>query len=81
MNTLKKKNRLSGVPAIEPVPEEIGRPLFSGMIPVYNPREDCLEITLRSVLVQDLGPAEMQIEVVDDGSTNGDFWGSFTSGP
>jgi glycosyltransferase involved in cell wall biosynthesis len=47
------------------------RPLWSVMIPVYN----CiifLEETMRSVLLQDLGEAQMQIEVVDDFSTDGD---------
>jgi glycosyltransferase involved in cell wall biosynthesis len=37
------------------------------MIPAYN-RTQYLEKTLRSVLSQDPGPEEMQIEVVDDGS-------------
>ena len=40
------------------------------MIPTYNPRADYLEETLRSVLQQDPGPEQMQIEVVDDGSTD-----------
>ncbi|HUQ96917.1 MAG TPA: glycosyltransferase [Chitinophagaceae bacterium] len=46
-------------------------PLFSVMIPSYN----CLpylEKTIESVLVQDLGAAKMQIEVVDDCSRDGD---------
>ena len=38
------------------------------MIPTYNPRADYLEETLRSVLQQDPGPEQMQIEVVDDRS-------------
>jgi glycosyltransferase involved in cell wall biosynthesis len=41
------------------------------MIPVYN-RVTYLERTLRSVLAQDPGAEEMQIEVVDDASTSGD---------
>jgi glycosyltransferase involved in cell wall biosynthesis len=41
------------------------------MIPVYN-RTTYLEKTLRSVLCQDPGAEEMQIEVVDDASTVGD---------
>jgi glycosyltransferase involved in cell wall biosynthesis len=41
------------------------------MIPAFNPRADYLEETLRSVLAQDPGPDEMQIEVVDDASPNG----------
>jgi glycosyltransferase involved in cell wall biosynthesis len=36
------------------------------MIPTYNPRADYLEDTLRSVLQQDPGPEQMQIEVIDD---------------
>ncbi len=45
------------------------RPRWSVMIPTYN----CgayLRHTLESVLAQDLGPTQMQIEVVDDGSTD-----------
>ena len=41
------------------------------MVPVYN-RTKYLEKTLASVLAQDLGPKEMQIEVVDDCSTLND---------
>ena len=41
------------------------------MIPSYNAPDDYLEQTLRSVLAQDPGPGEMQIEVVDDCSPNG----------
>jgi len=44
------------------------RPLWSVMIPTYNPRAVYLEETLNSVLQQDPGPEQMQIEVVDDGS-------------
>ena len=40
------------------------------MIPTYNPRADYLEQTLRSVLEQDPGPAQMQIEVIDDCSND-----------
>jgi glycosyltransferase involved in cell wall biosynthesis len=36
------------------------------MIPTYNPRADYLEETLWSVLKQDPGPEQMQVEVVDD---------------
>ena len=42
------------------------RPFWSVMIPTYNPRADYLEETLSSVLKQDAGPEQMQIEVVDD---------------
>jgi glycosyltransferase involved in cell wall biosynthesis len=38
------------------------------MIPTYNPRADYLEETLKSILQQDSGPDQMQIEVIDDGS-------------
>ena len=41
------------------------------MIPTYNPRADYLEETLRSVINQDPGPEQMQIEVIDDHSTYG----------
>lgn len=41
------------------------------MIPTYNPGR-YLEGTLRSVLMQDGGAGDMQIEVVDDCSTKGD---------
>ncbi len=46
-------------------------PRWSVMIPVYN----CLHFlteTIQSVLDQDPGESKMQIEVVDDGSTDGD---------
>jgi Glycosyl transferase family 2. len=36
------------------------------MIPTYDPRADYLDETLNSVLRQDPGPDQMQIEVVDD---------------
>ncbi|ULQ52430.1 glycosyltransferase family 2 protein [Flavihumibacter fluvii] len=57
-------------PVIKPV-ESVERPLWSVMIPSYN----CLEFlrdAIESVLVQDLGPEKMQIEVIDDASTEGD---------
>lgn len=59
-------------PVIEPVEAGIARPLFSVMIPSYN----CmayLKKTIESVLVQDMGAAKMQIEVVDDCSRDGDI--------
>jgi glycosyltransferase involved in cell wall biosynthesis len=58
-------------PIIKPVETSHGRPLWSVMIPVYN----CLPFlrqTLESVLAQDPGPEKMQIEVIDDCSTDGD---------
>ncbi len=59
-------------PIIAPLPAGINRPIWSVMIPVYN----CmayLEANLKSVLNQDLGEDIMQIEVIDDGSTDGDI--------
>ncbi len=58
-------------PKIDPVPEGTQRPFWSVMIPTYN-RSDYLEKTLRSVLDQNIGPDEMQIEVVDNCSTQSD---------
>ena len=55
---------------IPPVPES-DRPLWSVMIPVYNCAAYLPE-TLRSVLQQAPGPDEMQIEVIDDHSTDAD---------
>jgi glycosyltransferase involved in cell wall biosynthesis len=55
--------------AIPPVGPATDRPLWSVMVPTY----ECagyLRETLRSVLVQDPGPELMQIEVVDDASTD-----------
>ncbi len=53
-----------------PILEEKLRPFWSVMIPTYNGIQ-YLEKTLKSVLVQDPGIEEMQIEVVDDCSTKG----------
>lgn len=58
-------------PRIDPVPEGVHRPFWSVMIPTYNCAH-YLERTLKSVLAQDPGPEEMQIEVVDDCSTKDD---------
>ncbi|MDF2188463.1 glycosyltransferase [Paraflavitalea sp. CAU 1676] len=58
-------------PVIEPLQAAASRPLWSVMIPAYN----CityLRQTMESVLRQDPGREKMQIEVVDDGSTDGD---------
>ena len=58
-------------PVIAPVAEGIRRPLFSVMIPAYN----CINYlghTIQSVLSQALQEADMQIEVIDDASTDGD---------
>jgi GT2 family glycosyltransferase len=61
----------STIPEIDPVPAGFARPLWSVMIPNYN-SDRYLEETLRGVLAQDPGPDVMQIEVVDDCSTQGD---------
>ena len=53
-------------PKILPTTEVDTRPFWSVMIPAYNPTPDYLAQTLRSVLAQDPGPEQMQIEVVDD---------------
>lgn len=56
---------------ISPVPDGEYRPLWSVMIPTYN-CTNYLRETLASVLGQDLGPEIMQIEVIDDRSTDDD---------
>lgn len=58
-------------PAIAPVPEGAPRPRWSVMIPTFNCAK-YLRQTLESVLAQDPGPEQMQIEVVDDCSTKDD---------
>jgi len=57
------------VPPILPVTPGTPRPRWSVMIPTYN-CAGFLEETLASVLAQDLGPTVMQIEVVDDASSD-----------
>lgn len=65
-------NRIPALPpVIAPVAASEERPLWSVVIPTYN----CiayLRQTLESVLAQDQGPEKMQIEVIDDCSTDGD---------
>jgi glycosyltransferase involved in cell wall biosynthesis len=56
---------------VPPVPAGVARPLWSVMIPTYNCAA-LLRESLGSVLAQDPGPAVMQIEVVDDCSTQDD---------
>ena len=58
-------------PPINSVPQDSHRPFWSVMIPTYNGTK-YLEQTLKSVLDQDPGVEEMQIEVVDDCSTKDD---------
>ena len=48
--------------------------LWSVMIPAYNPGSYLAE-TLRSVLREDIGPDQMQVEVLDDCSTRDDVAG------
>lgn len=62
---------ISFPPRIAPLSTTATRPLFSVMIPSYN-YADYMRDTLQSVLCQDPGTAEMQIEVVDDCSTRDD---------
>ncbi len=58
-------------PLIEPVTEKCERPLWSIMIPAYN-CGNYLKETIESVLMQDAGVEKMQIEVIDDCSTDDD---------
>lgn len=57
-------------PVIAPLAASMKRPLWSVMIPAYNCYQTLGE-TLASVLAQDQGEDQMQIEVIDDGSTDG----------
>jgi glycosyltransferase involved in cell wall biosynthesis len=59
-------------PPIEPITEGVHRPLWSVMIPTYN-RTKYLEKALKSVLDQALAPELMQIEIVDNCSTESDI--------
>ncbi len=61
-------------PSVPALTNLANRPLWSVMIPVYN----CLHFlpqTLESVLQHNISPDKMQIEVVDDGSSDGDVEG------
>lgn len=58
-------------PAIGPPPPG-ARPFWSVMIPTYEPEPTFLAAALAALLDQDPGPAAMQIELVDDGSTRVD---------
>ena len=60
----------SSPPLILPLASLEHRPTFSVMIPSYN----CIQYlskTIESVLMQDMGPLKMQIEVIDDCSKDG----------
>jgi glycosyltransferase involved in cell wall biosynthesis len=56
-------------PIISPIDDNLHRPLWSVMIPAYNCSQYLSE-TIQSVLQQDMGIDLMQIEVVDDCSTD-----------
>ncbi|HEV2483242.1 MAG TPA: glycosyltransferase [Puia sp.] len=56
-------------PPVLPLKGSEDRPLWSVMIPVYN-CGNYLPQALRSILMQDPGPELMQIEVIDDCSTD-----------
>lgn len=56
-------------PVIQPLANTEARPLWSVMIPVYNCSQFLTE-ALESVLLQALAEPNMQIEVVDDASTD-----------
>jgi len=56
-------------PIVRPIEGVINRPQWSVMIPVYNCSKH-LPGTLESVLCQDIPPSQIQIEVVDDCSTD-----------
>lgn len=56
-------------PPIIPKIHDHNRPLWSVMIPTYN-SQDFIEEALRGVLVQDAGREKMQIEVIDDCSSD-----------
>jgi glycosyltransferase involved in cell wall biosynthesis len=58
-------------PEIKPVPDFVKRPLWSVMIPTYNCSNYLIK-NLESVLLQAPGDEIMQIEVVDDCSTDAD---------
>lgn len=58
-------------PQIAPLPADPDQPLWSVMIPSYN----CIQYlrkTIKSVLIQALDAKNMQIEVIDDFSSDGD---------
>lgn len=65
---------LSAIPPIDPVRGTGDRPLWSVMIPTYNPRPDFFAEAVGAVLEQDPGPAAMEIAVLDDCSGSREFF-------
>jgi glycosyltransferase involved in cell wall biosynthesis len=61
----------SSPPVIKSLPSGLDRPLWSVMVPVYNCAQYLPE-TLESVLMQGFPQQDMQIEVIDDASTDAD---------
>ncbi|MGL5065798.1 MAG: glycosyltransferase, partial [Microcoleus sp.] len=57
-------------PSINPAAAGSHRPFWSVMLPTYNPKPHYLEQTLNSILAQAPNSDAMQIEVVDDCSTD-----------
>src|SRR5690606_36819544 len=58
-------------PITKPVAKGLQRPLWSVMIPVYNCSQFIPEV-LKSVLIQHISEKDMEIEVIDDASTDAD---------
>jgi GT2 family glycosyltransferase len=61
----------SSPPVIKPLPSGLERPFWSVMVPVYNCAQYLPE-TLESILMQQIPQQDMQIEVIDDASTDAD---------
>ena len=61
----------SSPPSIPPLLDKINRPLWSVMIPVYNCAKYLVD-AIESVLEHNIPEEEMQIEVIDDASTDAD---------
>jgi polysaccharide pyruvyl transferase WcaK-like protein/glycosyltransferase involved in cell wall biosynthesis len=66
-----KDSSAVSIPSVAPLAEDGRRPLWSVMIPTYNAGR-WLRQTLQSVMAQDCGSERMQIEVVDNCSTEDD---------
>jgi len=59
---------MAGSAEIHPVETETDRPFWSVMIPTYEPDPSYLAEALESVLAEDPGAQEMQVQLVDDHS-------------